>query len=127
MWLAVEGYQIELIPSVPTLTVDSGRGRICPRVVNLVQQNRTAHLEPGLRQLTSAGSVSSYLGVLLHTLEAHEGAGAQGMAYNSRGGAYVDAVGLARGWSHAIPPWPDQKVHEANTRLRTRLWRHIFW
>ena len=27
---------------------------------------------------------------------------------------YVDALGLARGRSHAIPPWPDQEAHEAN-------------
>ena len=25
----------------------------------------------------------------------------------------MDAVGLTRGRSHAIPPWPDQKAHEA--------------
>ena len=25
----------------------------------------------------------------------------------------MDAVGLARGRSHAIPPWPDQEAHEA--------------
>ena len=54
------------------------------------------------------------LGVVLHTLEAHEGTGANGMTWDSRGEAYVDAVGLARGRSHAIPPWPDQEAYEAN-------------
>ena len=34
-----------------------------------------------------------YLGLLLRTLEANEGSGAHGMTQNSRGGAYVDAVG----------------------------------
>ena len=53
------------------------------------------------------------LGVVLHTLEAHEGMGAHEMTWDSRGRVYVDAVGLARGRNHAIPPWPDQKAHEA--------------
>ena len=39
--------------------------------------------------------------------------GAHGMAYETRGGAYVDAVGLARGRSHATPLWPDQEAHKA--------------
>ena len=39
--------------------------------------------------------------------------GVHGVACDSRGGAHVDAVGLARGRSHAIPPWPDQQAHEA--------------
>ena len=25
----------------------------------------------------------------------------------------MDAVGLARGMSHTMPPWPDQEAHEA--------------
>ena len=63
------------------------------------------HLERDLRQLNGAGSVSTHLGVLVHTLEAAESIGTHGM---TQGGAYVDAVGLARGRSPAIPPWPDQ-------------------
>ena len=53
---------------------------------------------------------------------------AHGMTRDSRGGAYVDAVGLTRGRSHAIPPWLDLEAHEAKySGLRTRLWRYIFW
>ena len=51
------------------------------------------------------------LGVLLHTLEAHEGMRTHGMSWGSRDGAYVDAVGLTRHTSHAIPPLPDQEAH----------------
>ena len=39
--------------------------------------------------------------------------GAHGMTLDSRGGAYVDAVGLARGRSRARRPWLDQEAHEA--------------
>ena len=39
------------------------------------------------------------------------------MRWNSRGGAYADAVGLARGSSHAIPPWPGQEAHEEKFRV----------
>ena len=53
------------------------------------------------------------LELVLHRLEAHEGMGAHGMTWDSWGGARVDAVGLARGRSHAIPPWPHQEAHEA--------------
>ena len=35
------------------------------------------------------------------------------MTWDSRGGAYVDAVGFARGRSHAIPSWHDQEAHKA--------------
>ena len=78
-------------------------------------QNRATHLERDMRQLigarsVSSGSVASYL----HALEAHEGIGAHGVTSDTRGGAYADAVGLARGRSHAIPPWSDQKPHEIN-------------
>ena len=53
------------------------------------------------------------LEVVLHRLEAHEGMGAHGMTGDSRGGAYVNAVRLARGRSYAIPPWPYQETDEA--------------
>ena len=29
----------------------------------------------------------------------------------------MDAVGLVRGRSHDIPPWPDQEAHEARYRV----------
>ena len=29
----------------------------------------------------------------------------------------MDAVRIARGRSHATPPWPDQEAHEANYRV----------
>ena len=77
-----------------------------------MQQNRTTHLEQESRPLVGAWSVSSNLGMLLHALEAHEGMGAQGVTKHSRGGAYVDAVGVAGHRSHAIPPWPDPEAHE---------------
>ena len=35
------------------------------------------------------------------------------MTWDSRGGIIVDAVGLARGGSQAIPRWPDQEAPEA--------------
>ena len=67
------GYQIEQIPinSVPTLTVNFGR--TCPRVVNYVQQTErpTSNANNGNRLVL--GSVSSCLGVLLHTLKVHMG------------------------------------------------------
>ena len=66
-----------------------------------------AHLERDLRQLIGAGNVSSYyLGVILLAPEAHEG-----MGVDIR--AYADAVGLVRGRSHAVPPWPDQEARVA--------------
>ena len=53
------------------------------------------------------------LGVVLQTVEVHKGMGVHGMTYmqDSWGGAHVDAVGLARGRSHPIPPSPDREAH----------------
>ena len=39
------------------------------------------------------------------------------MTWESRDDAYLDAVGLARGRSDAIPPWLDQEAHEAKYRV----------
>ena len=54
-------------------------------------------------------------------LEAHDRIGAHGMASDSRGGAYEDVVGLARGRIHAITPWPDQEAHEAKYRVANEV------
>ena len=52
---------------------------------------------------------------MLFTLETHEDKGAHGMTYDSRGEAYMHAVGQARGRSQARLPRPVQEAHEANT------------
>ena len=55
------GYQIEYIPSVPTLPENFGRGRSGQTVI-LVQSARTAHLERAHVQLIGAGSVATFAG-----------------------------------------------------------------
>ena len=53
--------------------------------------------------------------------------GGHGITLDSRGGAYVDAVGLARGSSDVMSPWPDQEALEAKYWVANEalLWRSL--
>lgn len=93
-----------------------------PKVVNIVQQNLTGHLEPYLRQLVGAGSVDTYAGD-------PRGCGCTGGDIElTECGACMDAVELARGRSHAPHGHGmTRRLTEQYTGLGTRLWRYIFF
>ena len=95
-------------------------------VVNLVQQNRTVHLEQNLRQLIGAGSVASLRSCLDYDLKANQDMGGHVMTLGSRSGAYVDAVEFASVRSHGHRHGLTRRLTRRKTGLRTRLWRYIY-